>query len=258
MTHETIKVTVEDAVCTIALDRPQADNAINRTLIEECAQVLDRIGRDASGDGGSSGVRVVVLQGLPGYFCIGADLADVQAPPEGADDVIEKLYDLWLQLAEGPFISVADVCGRVNAGGLGFVAACDVVLADESATFGLSELLFGLYPACVLPFLIRRVGFQRAHYMTLTSKPISARSAEAWGLVDVCEEDRAPLLGRHLSRMRIVPAAAVGRYKRYMSELHGLSRARAGAVSANREMFADPHNLRRIRDYAESGKLPWE
>jgi len=62
---------------------------------------------------------------------------------------------LWLRLATVRTVTISHVRGKANAGGIGFVAASDIVLADETAQFSLSELLFGLYPACVLPFLIR-------------------------------------------------------------------------------------------------------
>src|SRR5439155_22787849 len=94
------------------------------------------------------------------------------------------LYDLLLQLETGSYITLSHVQGKANAGGIDIVAACDIVLADHAAQFSLSELLFGLFPACVLPFLIRRVGFQKAHYMTLMTQPISAQRAHTWGLVD--------------------------------------------------------------------------
>ncbi len=64
----------------------------------------------------------------------------------------ERLYDLWLRLATGPFITISHVRGRVNAGGIGFVATSDIVLAERSAQFSLSELLFGVFPARYFPF----------------------------------------------------------------------------------------------------------
>jgi len=53
-------------------------------------------------------------------------------------------------------VVIAKVEGKVNAGGVGLVAASDIVVAHTQATFGLSEALFGLLPACVMPFLIRK------------------------------------------------------------------------------------------------------
>jgi polyketide biosynthesis enoyl-CoA hydratase PksH len=154
---------------------------------------------------------------------------------------------------------VAHVRGKVNAGGMGFVAASDIVLADRSAQFSLSELLFGLFPACVLPFLIRRIGVQKAHYLTLMTKPIAVQEAQAWGLVDAHDADSASLLRTHLLRLRRLSKPAIARYKRYMHDLDRvLQHAKPLALAANREVFSDPENLKGIWRFVEQGKFPWE
>jgi polyketide biosynthesis enoyl-CoA hydratase PksH len=250
MIYETIKLRVEPPVCTIRIDRADANNSISRTLVEECRQALTVC------DGPS--VHVVVIEGLPEVFCSGADFHDFEdAEPNAVDP--DALYDVWERLASGPFVSIAQVRGKANAGGVGFAAACDIVLADNSAQFSLSELLFGLYPACVLPFLIRRVGFQRAHYMTLTTKPVTAAQALDWALIDDCEADSAALLRKHLLRLRRLSKAAIRNYKTYANALNPLpTQSRAAAVTANRELFADPANRAAIQRFARTGLFPWE
>src|SRR5215813_4679356 len=213
MTYETIKVQFQETVCFLQIDRPDANNTINGQLIAECNQVLSACEHSAN---------IVVLSGSPEVFCYGADFKAIARPTETIDrqyDGPGALYDLWLRLATGPYVTVSLVRGKVNAGGVGFVAASDIVLADATAQFSLSELLFGLYPACVLPFLIRRMGFQKAHYLTLMTQPISAKQACEWGLVDVLEERTEPLLRRHLQRLRRLSKTAVRRYKSYMSQI---------------------------------------
>jgi len=139
------------------------------------------------------------------------------------------------------------------------VAACDIVLADESAVFSLSELLFGLMPACVLPFLIRRVGFQRAHYMTLMTQPFSVQQAETWGLVDAWEAKSENLLRRHLLRLRRLSKTGIERYKRYMNVLDdSLHSQKADALAANLEVFSDSENLSKISRFVQDGTFPWE
>jgi polyketide biosynthesis enoyl-CoA hydratase PksH len=151
------------------------------------------------------------------------------------------------------------VRGKTNAGGLGFVAASDIVLADNTAIFSLSELLFGLFPAVVLPFLSRRVGFQRAHYLTLTTKSITVEQAYNWGLVDAYEEESASLLRKHLLRLRRLPKTGIIRYKKYMNGLHdSLLSSKDAAVMANQEVFSDQSNLNGIYRYVEEGEFPWQ
>jgi polyketide biosynthesis enoyl-CoA hydratase PksH len=127
------------------------------------------------------------------------------------------MYQLWLRMVNAPFITISVVRGRANAGGIGFVAASDIVLADQSARFSLSELLFGLYPSCVLPFLVRRTGVQHAHYMTLMTQPFTAQQVQSYGLVDALDDDAGTLLNRHLVRLRRLARPAIGDYKRYMA-----------------------------------------
>ena len=251
---ETIRVRTEDDICFVQIHRPESNNAINQRLIAELGETL----RACEGS-----AKVVVLEGLPQVFCSGADFKEIEtrfaSEDHAAEQDPEPLYDLWQRLACGPCVSVAHVRGRANAGGIGFVAACDIVLSDNKAVFGLSELLFGLMPACVLPFLARRVGFARANYMTLMTQPIAAGRALEWGLVDACEELSEDLLRKQLLRLRRLDMNAVARYKRYASSLDGgFSAAKPKALQANVEVFSDANNLHRIARYVRTGKFPWE
>jgi polyketide biosynthesis enoyl-CoA hydratase PksH len=251
MTYECVRVSHEDSICRLQLHRPNARNAIDTALITECRDVLMRY-RDSA--------TVIVIEGLPDVFCSGADFAAVAANGRaGAGRDPSPLYDLWLDLATGPFVTIAHVRGETSAGGVGFVAACDIALADDTARFSLPELLFGLMPACVLPFLIRRIGLQKAHYLTLTTQPISAADALRWGLVDACDRRSDELLRRHLLRLRRLSKTAVTRYKRYMAHsAPGLTACRAAALAANREVFSDPRNLDAITRFVQTGEFPWE
>jgi polyketide biosynthesis enoyl-CoA hydratase PksH len=244
--YQTLNVRFQDDVCFLQLDRPAANNTINSELIAECHHVLAAC---------EEATKIVVLSGSPEVFCLGADFSAAPAQ-EGPG----PLYDLWLKLATGPFITVAHVRGKVNAGGVGFVAACDIAIADEAAQFSLSELLFGLYPACVMPFLVRRIGFQKAHYLTLTTQPIPVTQAAEWGLVDVVGPQSDVLLRRHLLRLRRPDKVAIRRYKHFMSSMSQprLADQKALAVAANLEVFSDPENLSNISRYVETGQFPWE
>jgi polyketide biosynthesis enoyl-CoA hydratase PksH len=253
VTYETIKVQFQESICFLQIDRPEANNTINGQLVAECNDVLSVCEESAT---------VVVLSGSPEVFCFGADFKAIANPLKKTheqDDGPGPMYDLWLRLATGPYVTISHVRGKANAGGVGFVAASDIVLADENAQFSLSELLFGLYPACVLPFLIRRVGFQKAHYLTLMTQPISAKQACEWGLADACEPLSEALLRRHLQRLRRLSKIAIRRYKTYMSRVGApLQNLKSLAVAANLEIFSDADNLQAISRYVEQGVFPWE
>ncbi|WP_181023599.1 enoyl-CoA hydratase/isomerase [Brevibacillus laterosporus] len=254
MDFQTIKVHIKEKICFIQFYRPEANNTMNDRMIEEFHHVLNLCEEAA--------VTVVVLEGLPEVFCLGADFESIHRKIEersvtGGDP--EPIYDLWLRLSNGPYITISHVRGRVNAGGIGFVAASDIVLADPTAQFSLSELLFGLFPACVLPFLIRRIGVQKAHYMTLMTWPVGVQQAHAWGLVDTYHSESEVLLGKHLRRLKLLSRFGISSYKRYMNMLHqSLYQSKLIALSANREMFSDSANLERIYKFVETGHFPWE
>lgn len=251
--YETIKVQFQESVCFIQIDRPEAKNAINDQMIAECGEVLAACDESAT---------VVVLRGSPEVFCFGADfkaIVDGSATSYQQGGGPGPMYDLWMSMATGPYVTISLVRGKANAGGVGFVAASDIVLADESAQFSLSELLFGLHPACVLPFLIRRIGFQKANFLTLTTQPIPARQALEWGLVDALEGDCESLLRRHLQRLRRLSKKAIRRYKTYINEISvPLQALKPAALAANVEVFSDVDNLRAITRYVERGVFPWE
>lgn len=250
----TIRVRLDGTVCTIQLYRPHARNTINAQMVAECASVLAECARTP--------VSVVVLEGLPNVFCYGADFGGLRDDAvDGTPDEngAEAIYDLWQQLAGGPFVTLAHVRGSVNAGGMGFVAACDIVVAEPAARFGMSELLFGLFPACVMPFLARRIGVQKANYLAISTVPIGAEEACSWGLVDRVDADSEELVQRHLRRLRRLNKQSVAMFKRYVATLPApIAQARAAAVDNNRRMHMIPGVVDGILRFVDSGRLPWE
>lgn len=258
MSYQTIKVRFQESICFVQFNRPEAKNTINDLLIEEFHQVLAICEKEP--------INILVLEGSPEFFCFGADFQGIHQGVQQKSESSqankpnsEPMYDLWLKIATGPFITISHVRGKANAGGVGFVAASDIVLADETAQFSLSELLFGLFPACVMPFLIRRIGFQKAHYLTLMTQPVLVQQAHAWGLVDAYEAQSESLLRKHLLRLKRLTKPGISRYKRYMAELNNsLSQSKPLALNANHEIFSDPQILEGIYWYVEKGQFPWE
>lgn len=250
MNYQTIKVHFQEPICFLQLFRPEANNALNDRLIEECHHALDVYDESAS---------IIVLEGLPEIFCSGADfqaMHDQMTSGQQKEHNPEPTYNLWLRLATGPYITISHVKGKANAGGVGFVAASDIVLADDTAQFSLSELLFGLFPACVLPFLIRRIGFQKANYMSLMTRPIAVEQAQMWGLVDAYDVKSESLLRKHLLRLKKIPKTGIVKYKHYLSQMdNSISQFKSLAVASNKEVFSDPCNLERICRFVENGQL---
>ena len=253
MTFRTIRVRAEGSVCYLQLYRPEANNTINPELIDECRAVVASCEESYS---------VLVIEGLPEVFCFGADFNGIHGDALAArseSSGANELYQLWESLAGGSFIVISHVRGQANAGGVGFVAASDVVLADAFARFSLSEMLFGIYPACVLPFLAKRIGLQRANYLTLSTQPIAVELAFAWGLVDAWHAQSENLLQRHLQRMKRLSKTSIAHYKSYVRQLDtSIALARPLAVKHNYEMHALPGVINGIVRYVETGMFPWE
>src|SRR5437773_9997501 len=102
-TYETIKVEFQESVCHLQIDRPEANNTISDQLVAECHDVLSACEDSAT---------VVVLSGSPEVFCFGADfkaLAGASNMPLTQGDGPGPLYDLWLRMATGPYVTISHV-----------------------------------------------------------------------------------------------------------------------------------------------------
>ena len=180
MAEELLLETCRDTALCLTLNRPEQRNALNAELAEALLAAVRRASADPA-------VRAVVLTGEGNCFCAGADLATLRQLrdatfEENAEDCA-RLRDLFKSLALCPKPVVAAVNGPALAGGCGLASACDLILSAPEATFGYPEVKVGFVAAMVLVLLARQVGERRARQMLLTGQPLSAESAERWGLV---------------------------------------------------------------------------
>ena len=169
-----------DGVETICLNRPEVRNAFNDEVIAELTQAfVDLAERDE--------VRAVVLAAEGPAFCAGADLnwmrrmADYTRAENLAD--AGKLAEMLRVIYACPKPTVARVQGDVFAGGMGLVAACDMAVSVDTATYCLSEVKLGLIPATISPYVIRAMGARAAHRYFLTAERFSADEALRIGFV---------------------------------------------------------------------------
>ncbi len=255
-TYQSLRVERRGAVLGAVLDRPQRQNAINDALLADLHAVLDRAERDPE-------VRVVALSAAGPVFCSGMDFADASRTDQTPDDIAERGGALFFGLLERfttvPRVVVSIVDGRVTGGGVGLVAASDLVYATEHSSFGLPEALWGLLPCCVLPFLIRRVGFQPAYAMTLSTLPVSGRHAERICLVDEVVADPAAPLRLLTSRLTKLDPTTIGDAKRYAGQLGPpLKELGHTATAEFSRLMSAPAVQRRIANFASRQQLPWE
>lgn len=187
-TFETLAVERDGGVLHITLNRPEVRNALNGAMIDELRTVFE----GASGD---AVTRMIVLRGAGGTFCAGADIADLGAalgePGEGPDPLaaLNRRFGALLELVnEAPLVVMAVVEGAAMGGGLGLVCACDIVIAEAGARFGLPEVTLGLPPAQIAPFVVARIGLANTRRLALSGARFDGREAQALGLVNwACE-----------------------------------------------------------------------
>ena len=179
--------TTQGAIRTITLSRPDLRNAFNDEVIAELKAAFE----DAAY---ASDVRCVVLAAVGPAFCAGADLnwmrrmADYTRDENLADAAC--LAEMLRTLYECPKPTIARVQGDVFAGGVGLVAACDMAVSVDTATFCLSEVKLGLIPATISPYVIRAMGARASHRYFLTAERFNAVEALRIGLVhDVVTAD---------------------------------------------------------------------
>jgi len=174
-----------DSITTLVLNRPARRNALSVGLLRRLRDSLDEIGADAS-------VRVVVVAGAGPAFCAGHDLGEMVGRSEAEyRDLFALCSEVMLRLREMPQPVIARVHGPATAAGCQLVAACDLAVASEAATFATPGVKIGLFCSTPAVPLVRAVPAKAAMEMLLTGRPVSAAQALAWGLVNrVVPSDR--------------------------------------------------------------------
>ncbi|SDC41725.1 enoyl-CoA hydratase/isomerase family protein [Ruegeria marina] len=209
---------------TVWFNAPQARNPLTpgrvRDLLVLCAALRD------------SDLRGVVFRGRGGVFCAGGDLKAFEGVLRGASSRADVLAlslqaaSLFDAVAGLPQLTVMAVEGAAMAGGLGLACCGDMVLAEETARFALSEVRLGLTPAQIAPFVVARLGLRTARRLMLSGESVSGEAAREIGLVDRL----APVGGMDAAlaelRRSMAPAApqAVAAIKRQLLELPFQSR----------------------------------
>lgn len=254
--YKTLRVSRSGPAITISIHRPEQRNSINETLLSEMQIALDEAERDTQN-------RVIVLtgSGSENVFCTGMDFESLANEPTGSSQGPDTAAYMALlkRFTAIPRIVIAKVEGAVMAGGVGIVAASDLVFASPKATFTLSEALWGLLPAMVTPFLIRRVGFQKAYAMTLTTRSVSASEALSMGLADAVADDPGIEIQANIRRMARLDTRTVGDMKAFFRKMWFVTEAmETTAVEELGRLMREPRVRKNIRDYVELGKLPWE
>jgi 2-(1,2-epoxy-1,2-dihydrophenyl)acetyl-CoA isomerase len=185
--YETILLEMDGPIARVTLNRPDRLNSFTAAMHDELKQALEE----------ASEARVLVLTGMGRGFCAGQDLNDravsVGGHPVDLGMAVETGWNpLIRKITSMPIPVIGRVNGVAAGAGANIALACDMVVAARSAKFIQSFSAIGLIPdsggTWVLP---RLVGQARAMGLALTGEPISAETAESWGLIWKCVDDEA-------------------------------------------------------------------
>lgn len=178
--YEHLKVSVENNIATVMLDRPDVRNALSAGLIGELTRCMQEIAVQED-------VRAVVLTGGGEFFCAGADIDYMrQTASFSYDENLEDargLAALFETIASCPKPVVARIKGAAIGGGVGLVAAADISVAEEGSVFAFSEVRLGISPATIAPFVLCKIGHSHAQSLFLTGERFAADRAREIGLI---------------------------------------------------------------------------
>ncbi|TVQ97526.1 MAG: enoyl-CoA hydratase [Deltaproteobacteria bacterium] len=175
-----------EGTALLTLHRPERRNALSRQLVLDLQHALDALGPDPD-------VRAIILTGAGDRaFCAGADLRERESMSDAeVNEFLDQLRTLMDTLAQLPKPTIAAINGFALGGGLELALACDLRIAADNATLGLTEVRLGIIPgAGGTQRLTRLLGPGKAKELILTARRLPARQALDIGLVnDVCTPD---------------------------------------------------------------------
>lgn len=173
-----VRIELQDRVGVVTIDRPEKRNALSSEVMEQLANAIEELDRDAE-------VRCIVIAGNEEVFAAGADIKAMAE--RSLQEVLESsTVGFWRRIAACRTPLVAAVSGFALGGGCELALLCDLVVASESAEFGQPEITLGIIPGGGGTQRLARVaGKQRAMELVLTGRRISSEEAQRLGIVNV-------------------------------------------------------------------------
>lgn len=243
----------------IWLNRPEVRNALDAEIQELLEKNLETLESRTS-------VRVLVLAGRGQAFCAGGDLSRMEQAAKltqaRSKQEAGRFAKLLYRMHTYPKPLIARVHGPAYAGGMGLVAACDLVVAAEEAEFCLPEVRIGLVPAMISPYLVRALGEPQARRYMLTGEKLGAAEAQRIGFVHECVA--AVDLDARVARLcHLLGQAGPKALARSKKLLAGVARAAvspklaAETAAVLAEARADDEAREGIRAFLEKRKPGW-
>jgi len=178
MSDELVHLEIAGGVATITLDSPSNRNALSRALMGGLETSLEAALNDDR-------ARLIVLTHTGPVFCSGADLKEMRSggppgQPAGPGGLVTILKTIW----RSPKPVIARIGGPTRAGGIGLIAACDMAVAVEDATFAFSEVRLGLIPAIISVVVLPKLGQTKTMELFLTGETFNGAEAARFGLLN--------------------------------------------------------------------------
>jgi methylglutaconyl-CoA hydratase len=253
MADELVHYTVDKGVATIMLDSPHNRNALSAQLRHELRDHLATALADDT-------VRVILLDHTGPVFCAGMDLKEAGSP-ESSTAGVNEFPEILTQLWTSPKPVVAKLAGPARAGGVGIVAAADIAVAADTATFAFTEVRLGLVPAVISVTVLPRLLPRAAHELFLTGEKFDATRAVAIGLLNAA----VPADALDAEVDRYTGMLALGGPTALAATKDMLRRARAADLADDFEdmlelsagFFAGAEGQEGIRAFAEKRSPNW-
>ncbi len=245
-----LEISQTGRVLKIVLNRPEKRNALNSELCLKLVRAVDRAESDP-------GVGAILLAGNGSAFCAGMDLSEIESSiPEDLNRSHEQLFTMGARLVK-PIVGA--VHGPALGGGTGLVANCHVVIASESATFGLTEIRLGLWPFLVFRAVSAALGERRSTALALTGWIFPAAEAREMGLI---HEVSADLENRALEVARDMAAwspTSIRTGMTFVQQVRGLNWSEAGEVArrVRSEVFKSADFHEGIQAFREKRVAKW-
>jgi len=181
MAYETLHIASDEpGVMVLTLNRPEKRNALSAQMIAELTDFAVKMANNPN-------ARAIILRGEGPVFCAGGDLGWMhdQIKADRATRIIEarKLAMMFNALNEMPVPLIAQINGAAMGGGVGLACVCDVVIAADTAMFGLTETRLGLIPATIGPYVVARLGEGATRRVFMSARRFGAEEARTLGLV---------------------------------------------------------------------------
>jgi methylglutaconyl-CoA hydratase len=248
----------DGAVEYLTLNRPDVRNAFNPTLIAELAAWAGALAGDRT-------VRAVVLAGAGKMFCAGADVAWMAETVTYTEEQnlrdARAMSSMFAAIDALPVPVIGRVHGAALGGGAGLACVCDVVVADENAIFGFTEVKLGIIPAVISPFALAKIGRSAARELFLTGARFSAARAKEIGLVHavVPAPEMDDAVGRFVQEFLSAAPGAIAAAKALIPQVWGRGRDEAQAITANAiaERRVSAEGQEGLRAFLEKRKPRW-